>query len=129
MRGDPFWICYDHDADCRRAIGSPLVVWVGYRPEQFRVVRGNLRAFSKTTGVVRSFCAECGTPVSYVDAGLPGELYVALGFLDHPESFRPHAHAYWSEKLPWIDFADELPRIEGYSRRRNPAFGTPKERP
>jgi hypothetical protein len=47
MRGDPFWICYDHDADCRRAIGSALVVWVGYRPEQFSVIKGNPRSFSK----------------------------------------------------------------------------------
>jgi hypothetical protein len=34
MSGEPFWICYDYDDDCRRAIGSPLTIWVGYRPEQ-----------------------------------------------------------------------------------------------
>lgn len=22
MRGEPFWICFDHDDDCRRAIGG-----------------------------------------------------------------------------------------------------------
>src|SRR4051812_34960293 len=31
MHGEPFWICYDHDDDCRRAIGSLVNVWVGYR--------------------------------------------------------------------------------------------------
>ena len=39
MRSEPFWVCYDHDDDCRRAIGSPLNVWVGYRPDQVRFTR------------------------------------------------------------------------------------------
>lgn len=128
MRGDPFWICYDHDEDCRRAIGSPLVVWVGYRPDQFRVARGQPKSFSKTNGVTRTFCSDCGTSISYFDDGIPNELYVTLGFLDHPESFRPEAHAYWCQKLSWIDLVDHLPRIDGYSRERDPALGTPKDR-
>lgn len=33
MDEEPFWIYQDHDDDCRRAIGSPLTVWVVYRPE------------------------------------------------------------------------------------------------
>ncbi|WP_292421892.1 hypothetical protein [Mesorhizobium sp.] len=48
MQGDPFWICFDHDDDCRRAIGSPLTIWIGYRPDQFRLTRGQPREFSKT---------------------------------------------------------------------------------
>jgi hypothetical protein len=69
-----------------------------------------------------------GTSISYVDEGIDNELYVALGFLEHPERFPPEAHADWCEKLPWIEFADGLPRIDGYSRKRNSAFGTPKQR-
>src|SRR4051794_14233198 len=42
MRGDPFWICYDHDDGCRRAIGSPLTIWIGYHPSEFRLTRGVL---------------------------------------------------------------------------------------
>jgi hypothetical protein len=70
LHGEPFWICYDHDEDCRRAIGSPLNVWVGYRPNEFKLIRGVPRAFSKTKGVTRTFCADCGTSISYAD-GLP----------------------------------------------------------
>jgi hypothetical protein len=128
MRGDPFWICYDHDADCRRATGSPVVVWVGYRPDQFKVVKGTPRAYSKTRGVIRTFCSDCGTSISYLDEGMSNELYVALGFLDRPEGFRPEGHAYWREKVSWIEFADTLPRIDSYSRQRDPAFGTPNRR-
>lgn len=127
MRGEPFWICYDHDDDCRRAIGGPLTVWVGYRPKQFRLTRGTPKSFSKTRGVERTFCADCGTSIGYSDEGLPDELYLCIGFMDRPEKFEPQAHACWRMKLPWVDFADGLPRVDGYSRRREPDFGTPAD--
>src|SRR5882724_6081597 len=128
MDGEPFWICYDHDDDCRKAIGSPLTVWVGYRPNQFRIIRGTLKRFSKTTGVDRTFCQECGTSITYWDKGLANELYVSIGFLDRPEGFGPQAHAGWRMKLPWVEFADDLLRIDGYSRRRDVACGYPTDR-
>ena len=128
MHGDPFWICYDHDDDCRRAIGSPLTIWVGYRPSEFRVLRGVLRSFSKTKGVIRTFCPECDTSISYLDEGLRNELYLTIGFFDYPERFSPQAHAYWQMKIPWVNFGDNLPRTEGYSRQRDPTLGNPADR-
>ena len=128
VNGEPFWICYDHDDDCRRAIGSPLTVWVGYRPSQFQLMRGVPKSFSKTKGVVRTFCPECGTSISYMDEGTNDELYLNIGFMDNPERFRPQAHAYWRMKLSWIKFADDLPRTEAYSRERDPELGYPKDR-
>ncbi len=128
MRGEPFWICYDHDDDCRRAIGGPLTIWVGYRPSQVRFAHGTPKAFSKTEGVVRTFCPDCGTSIGYRDEGIADEVYVNIGFLDAPERFRPEAHAFTRMKLPWIEFADDLPRLDGYSRERDPALGTPAER-
>lgn len=128
MRGEPFWICYDHDDDCRRAVGSPLTVWVGYRPDEFRLIRGAPKSFSRTKGVVRTFCPDCGTSISYSDEGLDNELYVSIGFLDHPERFGPQVHSYWDMKLPWVHFADDIPRVEGYTRPRDPALGYPAKR-
>ncbi|MFO1049256.1 MAG: GFA family protein [Geminicoccaceae bacterium] len=128
MRGDPFWICFDHDDDCRRAIGGAVTVWVSYRPAAFRVIRRTLKNFSKTKGVVRTFCSDCGTSVSYADTGLSDALYVTIGFLDRPDRFLPQAHAYWRMRLPWITFGDDLPLVDGYSRSRDPAFGDPVDR-
>jgi hypothetical protein len=126
--GEPFFTCYDYDDDCRRAIGSPLTIWVGYRPDQFKLLRGSPTRYSKTTGVTRCFCAMCGTSIGYVDEGLPDEFYVSIGFFDLPERFPPQAHAYWQMKLPWIEFADNLPRIDGYSRKRDKSKGNPIDR-
>ncbi|MER8374301.1 GFA family protein [Mesorhizobium sp. M1406] len=128
MDGEPFWICYDHDDDCRRAIGSPLTVWVGYQPEQFRLLKGTPKTYSRTRGVVRTFCPDCGTSIGYRDDGLPNELYLAIGFFDNPERLRPQAHAYWGLRLPWIDIDDDLPRVDRYSRKRDAEFGNPRDR-
>jgi hypothetical protein len=64
----------------------------------------------------------------YCDPALPDELNVAIGFFDNPEGFRPAAHAYWGLRLPWVEFADNLPHVDGYSRVRDAAIGDPRDR-
>lgn len=122
------WICYDHDDDCRRATGAPFNIWVGYRPAQVRLTRGEPKSFSKTRGVVRTFCPDCGSSIGYRDEALEDELYLAIGFFDNPERFPPQAHAFWHLRLPWVEIADDLPRLDGHSRRRDPTLGDPSER-
>ncbi len=128
MTGEPFWVCYDHDDDCRRAIGGPLMIWVGYRPEEVRFIKGSPQSFSKTKGVVRTFCRNCGTSIGYRDLGLPDEIYICIGFMDVPARFPPAAHAYWTERLPFVQMDDGLPRVDGYTRARDPALGNPRDR-
>ena len=128
FEGDPFWICFDHDDDCRRAIGSPLTIWIGYQAAQVNFRRGEPATFSKTRGIVRSFCGTCGTSIGYVDEGLPNEVYICVGFMHAPERFAPEAHGYWELRLPYIVMNDGLPRIETYTRARDPKLGTPHER-
>lgn len=128
MRGEPFWICYDHDDDCRKAIGSPLTVWIGYRISDFRITGDTPKEFSKTKGVVRTFCPECGTSIGYFDEGLEGKIYLNIGFMNSPERFKPEAHAYWKMRLPWVEFYDGLPQIDEYSRGRDPKAGNPSDR-
>jgi len=128
MDGDPFWVNYDHDDDCRKALGGPLTIWIGYKREQVRFTRGSPRTFSKTPGVERSFCASCGSSIGYVDEGLADEIWLTIGFMDRPERFEPQAHGYWRMKLPWIRFDDDLPRTETYTRERDPIVGYPAER-
>ena len=57
--------------------------------DQFRLTRGEPKSFSKTRGVVRTFCPECGTSISYLDEGLGDELYLTIGFLDQAGTVPP----------------------------------------
>jgi hypothetical protein len=105
-----------------------MTIWIGYRPDQCRWSGAAPKTFSKTRGVIRSFCSECGTSIGYSDEGLPHESYVSIGFMDAPEKFRPQAQAYWEMRLPFIIMDDCLPRVDGYSRTRDPALGNPRDR-
>ncbi len=49
-----------------------------------------------------SFRAQCGTSIGYSDEGLTDELYLTIGFFDHPERFEPSAHAQWRMRLPYL---------------------------
>lgn len=128
LEGEPFWINYDHDDDCRKAIGGPLTVWIGYPKDKVAFTNKGPRTFSKTPGTERGFCPDCGSSISYVDAGLRNEIWITIGFMDHPERFTPVAHGYWRMKLPWVDFADALPRFPSYTRERDVAIGYPDKR-
>ncbi|MCV3739501.1 GFA family protein [Rhizobium sp. TRM96647] len=128
FKGDPFWICFDHDDDCRRALGSPLTIWIGYKSSQVTFDQGQPATYSKTRGVLRSFCGKCGTSISYTDNGLSDDVYICVGFMDAPERFEPQAHGYWELRLPYIVMGDDLPREVRYTRDRDPSVGTPRER-
>jgi hypothetical protein len=47
-RGEPFWICFDHDDDCRPAVGGPLNLWIGYRPNEVTFTRGTPKTIANS---------------------------------------------------------------------------------
>ena len=110
-------------AASRWAVPSPFGSATGRTNSDFFVARRNpfprREAWSERSAQ---------TSIGYSDDGLPDEFYVAIGFLDNPERFKPQAHAYWKMKLPWLVIADDLPKAENYMWRRDPAFGYPASR-
>ena len=44
-RGEPFWVCSDHDDDCRRAIGSPSMSGSAIAQNRYRSTAGCRRRF------------------------------------------------------------------------------------
>jgi hypothetical protein len=118
FRGRPFWITYDHDDDCRKAIGAPLVVWIGYPVNDVEILAGVPAIYRSSPGVRRHFCDRCGTSIAYEDDGLPGEIYYTIGVFDEPGAFEPEAHAFYPERLPWLKMEDGLPNYPGHTRPR-----------
>ncbi len=116
--GEPVSVPYCHCNDCRRWSGSPVSVFVGYRVGQVEMVRGTPRVYESSPAVTRSFCGDCGASLFYEDRRLPGEIYIAAGVFEEPGRFRPDAHSWASQGLPWLDIEDGLPREEESSRPR-----------
>ncbi|MCA1715649.1 MAG: GFA family protein [Actinobacteria bacterium] len=79
---------YCYCRDCRRTSGAPAPLFVGYRTEQVETGRGVPKVYCSSPGVSRSFCADCGTPLSYEDEWLPGEVYAPVRRLRRPGALR-----------------------------------------
>ncbi|WP_339758232.1 GFA family protein [uncultured Hoeflea sp.] len=76
-------------------------MWSG--PRQF---------YRSSPKVVRSFCGACGAPASFETEVFPDETHLYAASLDDPSLYRPTAHIFWSEHLPWVEALDDLPRHE-----------------
>lgn len=111
-------VVYCHCRDCRRTSRTPVSLFVGYRMEQVETGPGVPKVYRSSLSVGRSFCGDRGTPLSYEDERLPGEVYVPVGVFDDPEPFVPQAHDWASQSLGWLDIHDDLPRHQKSSRLR-----------
>jgi hypothetical protein len=110
-KADPFHISYCHCGDCRRASGAPVSAYVGFRSEDV-TFSGTVGSTYGASPITRRFCGICGSPVSYSDERLSGQIYMMLGAMDAPENYPPRVHGYVREQLPFFHVDDGLPRME-----------------
>ena len=113
--GEPLWVAHCHCESCRRTTGTALVTYAGYARARVTFTAGQPAGYASSPGVVRSFCATCGTPIAYEGARWPEEIHLLLCTLDAPDSLEPQGHVYVAEQLPWLKLADGLPRHAGSS--------------
>jgi hypothetical protein len=112
-RGTPTASMICHCNTCCRAAGSPVVAWLTFPTSRFSFVRGVPAEFRSTTPVTRTFCATCGTSLTYVHAERPSDVDVTTSSLDDPEAFPPTYHAWLRNSVSWIRFGDDLRGYEG----------------
>jgi hypothetical protein len=64
---------------------------------------------------VRTYCARCGTPLTFVTVERPQMIDVTVGSMDRPEAVTPTAHTWTSRQIPWLRTSDGLARFRrGY---------------
>lgn len=110
VEGKPVWIGHCHCQSCRRNTGSVLATFVGFKPSQVTYLNGEQGLYESSPGVRRRFCTNCGTPLSYEADKFPNEIHLYLCTLDEPERYVPQFHVFYSERVPWFEVADNLPR-------------------
>jgi hypothetical protein len=112
--GQPYNVTHCHCLDCRRSSGAAFVTWASFRRSEFRFTEGEPRTVP-WAGRLRSFCAACGTPLTFLSGPETGEVDVTVCSFDHPETVLPADHTWISDALPWIRRDDALP---AYTRER-----------
>jgi hypothetical protein len=109
VEGRPLVSSVCHCRTCRRTAGAPLVPWVTFPAARFALLRGKPGELRSSPPVVRTFCRDCGTPLTYVHSDRPAELDVTACSLDDPDAFPPTHHGWGDHRVKWLRLDDGLP--------------------
>jgi len=101
-----------HCQSCRRVAASPVVAWITFPTAQFQLLRGHPAEFHSSEPVRRTFCASCGSPLTYEHRDGVGFVDVTTCSLDDPNLFPPTHHSWLSHDLVWVRFGDGLPAFQ-----------------
>jgi len=113
VTGEPLARTLCHCRTCRRASGAPSLAWVVFRAGDVAFVGAQPTQFRSSPDVIRTFCARCGTPLTYQRPSKPGTLDITTVTLDHPEDFPPTKEIWLEHKLAWEranDALEQFPR-------------------
>jgi hypothetical protein len=112
--GEPAHAALCHCTDCRRSSGAPVVGWALFPRERVSVT-GSPASYESSPGVVRQFCATCGTGLFYLnEATFPGQVDVQTGSLDDPEALPPAVRIQVAEAPAWFERFGALPVFPRY---------------
>ncbi|MFN3820231.1 GFA family protein [Blastomonas sp.] len=104
-----------HCADCRRCAGAPVVGWTAVPSSTFTVLQGTPTVYRSSELAERSFCAQCGTGLFYInETVLPGLVDIQTATFDDPQAFPAMAHIQAADAIGWMMQAHELPRFDRY---------------
>ena len=86
------------------------MAWAGFGRNDVEFVQGSPTTYQSSARVKRTFCGRCGTPLTLTDEYFADEIYVALATFEDTDAPVPEFHIWRSEKLPWVETTDDLPR-------------------
>lgn len=109
VRGTAKWVSFCHCGSCRRATSSPVTAFASFRDDKIEWAGETPARFESSPKVERGFCSNCGSPLFYRHADLPGETHLYLASFEDDRDWQPTKHDFYSEHLPWLTRGDDLP--------------------
>ena len=98
-----------HCRMCQKAAGNFYLPLVSVRNARLEWTRGEPKRFRSSNEVLRGFCGECGTPLTFE---APDGIALAIGAFDEPEEIAPAIQWGTEAKLPYVDDIHTLPGRE-----------------
>lgn len=89
-----------HCRMCQKAFGAFYAPLVSVHPATLHWTRGEPKRFRSSNHVLRGFCAECGTPLTFE---APDGVALAIGAFDAPDDIAPAFQWRIEAKLPYVD--------------------------
>lgn len=108
-----------HCTMCQRIHGAAYVTWIGVPQAQLRVVAGAevLREFASSAHGRRSFCPTCSSSLFCRSSHHPERVDVVVANLHGPVDQLPSVHAYFNNRIAWVQVNDGLPTINSPDAR------------
>jgi hypothetical protein len=98
-----------HCRMCQKAFGSFYAPLVSVRAAKLTWTRREPKRFRSSPHVLRGFCGDCGTPLTFEG---PDGIALAIAAFDHPEEIAPAIQWGTEAKLPYVDTIPQLPSKE-----------------
>jgi hypothetical protein len=132
------WAWHDHSKTSRHAHGAAYATYVGSWRSRFRIVKGAAqiaRYEAKDGRWARTFCARCGTPLTYERAHAPQMVNIPRALFEAGTGREPLYHVAIEERPDWSYAGAALGPLKGYpgvvwerpKRRKREILGDPLE--
>ena len=114
--GEPSRVLHCHCKSCRGHTGAAMATLAVFRADQISFSGDERKRYDSAPGVERSFCANCGTSLTWETVfGDEGPMCaIHISSFDDPEALPATGHSFYAERISWFDVADDLPRHEGF---------------
>jgi hypothetical protein len=111
------WAWHDHSAASRHAHGAAYATYVGSWRRRFRITLGEsclTRFQDPVTGSIRSFCARCGTPITYERARSPHMVNLPRALFKTRTGRQARYHVAIEETPEWAYLGEPLSPLKGF---------------
>jgi len=107
----PFAAEYCHCRICQKSVGSVVVSWMDFNTNQLTWTAGIPVEYKSSENVMRGFCSDCGTSLSFRDSRHPEYITLTIASLDDPDLVEPTYHIYNDSKVKWLSIDDKCNRF------------------
>lgn len=97
-----------HCSMCRRHSGAAFLTYAAVDRAAFQIERGELAPYRSSADAIRSHCASCGSPLTFVFDAEPETVWVTVGTLDNPDLAAPVENWFVRDKAQWTRLGTAL---------------------
>ena len=106
------WCSNCHCTRCQKGHGAGFVTWVGFKKDNFIIVKGKelLQWYHTSKKSEFGFCSKCGSSIIYRSIKCPDEIHITLVNIIADLNIAPQFDSYFDTHVPWLIFNENIPK-------------------
>jgi hypothetical protein len=95
---------------CQKATGGVFGPYANFPTAAVTWTRGRRKTFRSSNFILRGFCGDCGTPLTFEAAsGKGGHIGLTIGAFDDPSALPPQRQIMLADRIAWVDRLADVP--------------------